>query len=58
MLVCYGMNSRYVHTLNIGVLALSFMYLNAVGVILPCTSHKRLDDYTLYCHYTKIKAFE
>ena len=37
-----AMNSRYVHTLNIGVLALSFMYLNAVGVILPCTSHKRL----------------
>ena len=52
------MNSRYVHTLNIGVLALSFMYLNAVGVILPCMSHKRLDDYTLHCRYTKIKAFE
>ena len=56
MLVCY----EFTVCSHFKYWRISFKFhaLKAVGVILPCTSHKRLDDYTLYCHYTKIKAFE
>ena len=46
------MNSRYVHTLNIGVLALSFMYLKLLELSFLV---RHTNVYTLYCHYTTLK---